>query len=664
MIKIGDKNKGKYMRQIFMAAVIALPLFAGILYLYFSRFSFTYLFPENSVDLYPSKRNAYSVYGASLDDEGLLTVTSNDPQVLFAFHEPKKIGSVKIQLDLPAAQDSLVELYYAAPGKNLSEANVVRDYIGEGKKEQIFFFFGDEYSILRVDINANVDLSTIQYSTNKLQKVYNHVSVFSIILLYVGLFAFCAYWLTAENKHIMHEISRYFDLPWLSAREKGYLCFCFCFYLVWAMTFMSWGYGPDEYMRYDVPKFIFENKALPFGNEESIRSPIYGFSYGFDLMLPYIISAFFMNIVSLFTTQANLLLLSARLTSILSMLGVAYFAILISKKTLGNDPIRWLFVFLMSLLPQIVFLASYVNLDSFSLFTVMMIIYGWIYALEKKWSRSSLVFLSIGLGLCFISYRFVYSYILLTLVLYIVWHLLNREETSFKSFIIKGLLILAITFSICGWVFIRNAILYNGDFLARHASEPYAELYAIDAYKPSLKISIADTGLSMWDMLREYPWIESTYKSLIGTFGYMSIHLYSFVYSFYSLLFIAGGIGTLIRGICAVTISSKGRFSQKTILIGLATALASIITIMISIFFSWSYDYQAQGRYIISITPALFMIVTIGMKQWRTILQIVLKAEQKRHLMHSILILMLGFIVLSAVIGYYCCLKEFVYPFQ
>lgn len=49
----------------------------------------------------------------------------------------------------------------------------------------------------------------------------------------------------------------------------------------------------------------------------------------------------------------------------------------------------------------------------------------------------------------------------------------------------KGLFILVIVCVIALWWFIRNAILYGGDFLGRQASSASAELYARYQYKPS-----------------------------------------------------------------------------------------------------------------------------------------------------------------------------------
>ena len=44
--------------------------------------------------------------------------------------------------------------------------------------------------------------------------------------------------------------------------------------------------APDEAMRFDLAKWIYTHMALPVGNEEEIVSPVWGFSYAYNLYLP------------------------------------------------------------------------------------------------------------------------------------------------------------------------------------------------------------------------------------------------------------------------------------------------------------------------------------------------------------------------------------------
>ena len=46
-------------------------------------------------------------------------------------------------------------------------------------------------------------------------------------------------------------------------------------------------------------------------------------------------------------------------------------------------------------------------------------------------------------------------------------------------------MIAAVTLVLCGWWFVRNAILYDGDFIGRKACAECAEKYAAIDYRPS-----------------------------------------------------------------------------------------------------------------------------------------------------------------------------------
>lgn len=440
---------------------------------------------------------------------------------------------------------------------------------------------------------------------------------------------------------------------YFSGMEKIFLVLCFAVYSFWTLAFPGQNYGPDEYMRYDIPKFILQTGALPCGWEESIRNPYWGVSYGFDISLPYLFSAWLMEMMTLYSSADSLLLIAARMGNLISTVGVAAMAILISKKLLQNNPIRWLYIVLMSLLPQVVFLSSYVNLDSFSLLTVMMIIYCWIICLEKEWSIQSCIWLALSIGLCFLSYKFAYGYILMSAVLYLVWYVINRKTVSFSVFIRRGLLIVGIALVICGWKFIRSAILYNGDFLSLNASKPYSELYAAEGFRPSDKVTYAGNGVGMIEMLQTTPWIRITGQSLMGVFGYLNIFFPGWIYSVYNYLFLTGLISSVL-----IFFKRKKKIESKEVLLYAAMGFASFAAFFISVYNSWSWDYQAQGRYIISILPFVFLLISKGYGKL-TELVFPRKLQLQQETVRVIVVCITGFVCYTMFAGFMECLNYF-----
>ena len=451
--------------------------------------------------------------------------------------------------------------------------------------------------------------------------------------------------------------------PRLDRTEILFLVLCLCVYLSWTLVFTTWSYGPDEYMRYDIPKYIYANHALPTGPEESIRNPIWGVSYGFDIGMPYLLGALFMSATSLFSTDGTLLMLSARLVSVLSTVGAAYFAMLLARKMIGKKPIRWVFVISVSLLPQVVFLSSYFNLDTFSLFAVLMIVYAWTACLEREWDTASSIFVAVAMGLCFLSYQFAYSYILATFLLYVFWHLMYRKKRSFKRFITTGLVILAVVLVISGWKFIRNGILYDGDFLSLNASKPYAEMYAMEEYKPSVRVSLAQSGVGLRTMFFDMQWLSMTFQSLIGVFGYLNIFMPKAFYEAFKYVFAFCAAGTLLKMLVGFMGARRSGTLKDAVLIELALILGSFVTFCISVYNSYTGDYQAQGRYIIAVLPLLAMVTASGAEFW---IELVTRRIARRPALtpraeRRFAWLFLGAMLLSTFTGFYLCLSTFVY---
>ena len=97
----------------------------------------------------------------------------------------------------------------------------------------------------------------------------------------------------------------------------------------------------------------------------------------------------------------------------------------------------------------------------------------------------------------------------------------------------KGLLVCVIVLLLAAWWFIRNAILYDGDFIGMNASTICAEKYAKKNYKPSNRRTPQMAGYSLLDMLNYgfpqedgFSWVEL----VSGSFG-RSFWKYGCVYA-------------------------------------------------------------------------------------------------------------------------------------
>ena len=444
----------------------------------------------------------------------------------------------------------------------------------------------------------------------------------------------------------------------LSALERTYVLLVFLLSFFWSVVFVIPSYGPDETMRILVPRYIVEHHVIPCGWETALRSDVWGFSYAFQMKLPYLIAAVFVQWMSLFASFLKAtpafadsgMLIAARFVSVLSMTGVAYFAIRIARK-ITSSPSRWIFILLTSLTPQSVFIGSYLNLDAFSLFVVLMIMDAWLVGMATKWNKTTCAWLGALLGLCLLGYEFAYSYMLASALVFLLWHIEHRKELTFREFWGKVGIVILFFFLVCGWYLIRNGILYKGDILACSIQKEYGEQFAMDGFKPSMRSTHKSRGVALLEMLRKSNWIGATAESSFCTLGYMSVQIPHFIYNIH--------FSFLLVGIAFFALFWRNRYKDKLpdkLLASLAAA--ALVTLVLAVYYSWSSDYQAQGRYILySLVPA-YMGVAFG---WRTIavkLGNLLRLDAHR-LQCSIAGMVFAGLLASNILSFIVCMKFF-----
>ena len=395
--------------------------------------------------------------------------------------------------------------------------------------------------------------------------------------------------------------------------EWGFLVFIFLFYLIWSCC-SPFDSAPDERMRYDIPKFIYETGRLPLGQEEAIRDEVWGISYAFNPILSYMISALFMKAASIFSKADYVLLMAARMVSILFGTGTAWLTIKISKKLLTGS-YRWLFICLVTLLPQMAYTSTYVNNDAMAIFSTAWIFYMWILGLETDWNWQSCLGLAVGVSLCTLSYYNAYGFILCSIVFFaFTCSFCTKKSPDFKTMWKKGLGITIIVLIFAGWWFIRNAILYQNDFLGMKTSSYYAQLYAQDPFKPSNRMTYQKMGVNFFQMLLSEGWFHNTKYSFIACFGYATIDLPGPLYHLYLIPFGLGVFGVLLRFSALFRLRREKRWVKKNIL-HLCMLTAVIIPFILSAYYSYVSDYQPQGRYILPcLLPAMYFVV-IGLKE-------------------------------------------------
>ena len=375
----------------------------------------------------------------------------------------------------------------------------------------------------------------------------------------------------------------------------------FCLYLCWAALLPA-SEAPDELARIQVPFFIANNNYLPSGWEESIRNPLWGISYAFSPYGSSLIALPFIKIASLFTNDTGVIVFATRIPS--CMFGALTVAILMkaSKLLNFNDQSRLLMGVTLGLLPQFAFLSSYHNQDIFSAFCASLVLLCWVQAIKKGWSVKICLYLGVSLGLLALSYYFAYAFIPLSVLFFFVTA--KWQKIPLKRTIKYALLVFIVAFAIAGWFFIRNMFIYNGDFFGRNAYYECSEMYAIESLKPSTHITPKLEGQSITDVLFSEDWLWTTFKSSISYLGFMEFSIQEeWIYMICCALICIAVVVSFKISVFDRTIEIiKGNIkdNREVILLWVLLAISAFSALMLSLYYSWSADWQPQGRYIIS----------------------------------------------------------------
>ncbi len=379
-----------------------------------------------------------------------------------------------------------------------------------------------------------------------------------------------------------------------------------------------YGNPPDEPNRFKVASFICKYGTLPNGYDPEIRISGYGISYGFYTMLPYIVQGFFMRFVNLFTDSPLALLYTGRFVNVVCgtiMAAVVYF---LAKRLFQDERFKWLFCVLVMFLPQSLFLHTYVNTDSMSMMSTAIILYAWVCAYQEGFTIRNSVILSVGISICALSYYNAYGWILCSIFLFAGYYFYKEKESGkcrvrWKEMFTRGGFIAALVLLMIGWYFIRNAILYDGDFIGMASMKKCALLHGDPAVQPYGK-SYQVRGIPVWQMIQERGFFEGLFNSFVAVFGSMAVTGNIWLYRFYKVLFVVGPLSYILirrpKKMCKES-SAGGR----QIFFHVNMVLCMIIPLVLAIYYAYSMDYQHQGRYVMPGLLPLMFYVTAGLEK-------------------------------------------------
>lgn len=398
-------------------------------------------------------------------------------------------------------------------------------------------------------------------------------------------------------------------------KEKSITLLYFLIYLAAALTIalhqplhdtFPWlSNPPDEHSRYQVPLYICNHGTLPTGFEEELFSGGCKWTYGFYTLLPYMIQGYMMRFVNLFTDSPLALLYTARLVNVAIGCLMAYVVLLMSKKLFTDTRVQWLFCFLVTFLPQSLFLHTYVNPDSMCLLSTALMIYGLVRGYEDGFSFRSCALLTTGVILCALAYYNAYGFILGSILLFAAYFLRKQDgkwKYDWKPFLKKGILISVVVLICISWSFIRNYILYDGDIIGLTTKENFIKSFGIE------RETFQSQGKSLFSMLFGTSFFVKLALSFIANYGSTSIYTWKIIYLFYLAVFAAGILGVVF---CRNKAGKKPMEDRKWLRIFFHGVMifCMVMPLILTIRYAYTVDYQAQGRYIMpGLLPFMYYV--------------------------------------------------------
>lgn len=582
---IGGKDVKKYIK-VFLVIVVFLIMAQK--YIYGEWLIMNWGRDSNSkfVDL-----ESLELSGMSMSD-GYVRIEDNDSQLYFNVTDNIKYIQVNL-VNIKYNRDGYLKIYLPIEDR-YSEEYAVSKKLKEGNN--IFVF--DEKITGRIRLDFEVPEGT-EVLVNGIKYSEKTLFVQEMVIVFLCL-CICAGMLVLIKKKI----------KWIQKNKKEIkvsLLFMFVFF-VWSMI-IPYNQAPDEYMRYDVVEYIYQYESFPRGNDPILcAANDYGTSYAYNPYLAYLLAAILMKIAATLGLVGMELFHVARLISVVSSGITIFFLIRIARELKFKN--EYLLPCLIGMLPQFTFISAYVNNDAFAIMSVSIIVYAWQIGIKKYWDRKSCIWLTIGMALCLASYYNCYGYLLISFLLFVGMHIYQwvkqKDIQFFKSMMFKGGLMAGAVFLVSGGWFVRNYIIFDGDILGTSVDHVTRIIYASDALNPLNKLSYYQAGIPLMAMLFDPPriWLNLSWKSFVGVFSWMTIYMPEIVYNVYKIFVIIGVLGTLV-------LRKKEKVKNENLL-NVALLWGGVIVLILSIIFSYFFDFQPQGRYLLPAVIPLMVCVCKG----------------------------------------------------
>lgn len=548
-----------------------------------------------------------------------------------------------VELDIKVEKTTWFKIYWAKPGKLFSEKNMARVRV-RPEQEHYRFFLTNLRSVekLRIDphqyageaVLRELSISQSGMETIRFATAEDFAGLTPIFQVAQSTFGECGFTVVSSggDSQFLYQVQSPGSLPWLEEllRIAAIFATVFLFFglaepvrddlrfipVLFAAVFVlivvmasisAHDVHPDEYVHYDAAAYYMDHWLPPVVDDPSIRHTysVYGVSRLNNREICYLLTGRLAQLLAPFKMPAYLGL---------RMFNILLFA-LIMLTLLRYSEARLLAVpFLLS--PQLWYQFSYCNSDAFALFLTFMLGFQVVvpdsrlnvYLARTEGKRVLGMAFVFGL-LCSMLFLLKKNYYLFILFLlgYFLWkHFLIDVQVDRKLFFRRLALIVLIALSFVG---LRVGVDYwlNGPERAEKIARMRVEM-ADPLFNPNTPLEKKHVHLyrkakgdSLKQLVVDERWFEKTFRSSFGMYGYFTISATDAYYDFVRFV----GVGFLLFFIGAVLL--KAPVPEKLLLLFFLGCAVGLIGV--SLWHSWTADFQTQGRYLFPLIPMLGMVV-------------------------------------------------------
>ena len=173
-------------------------------------------------------------------------------------------------------------------------------------------------------------------------------------------------------------------------------------------------------------------------------------------------------------------------------------------------------------------------------------------------------------------------------------------------------------------------------------------MYAIPEFHPTTRVTWQNQGYSFLDMLCHSDFINLSTISFIGVFGAMTVVTSLWVYRFFKALFLFGALFCLFPvGLLKGTYKEAPLPKKNYVFFVCNMIMCILIPCFLSAYYSYTTDYQPQGRYLLPALIPICYFVVMGYEKAVALLNKISPANKvTEHLTTGLILIMLAVVII------------------